>query len=129
VTDYEVKILPVCYCAEHDGEHVHVPRMVDSQYGLPIVAVGEPPTLTPSASHRDEGRAPDPCVPDHDARWLYRALLCLIEQWETGLGKPNLSAGTLAMHHCAQGLRRAMKESRDPGEAPTPLPSLGTEGR
>lgn len=66
----------------------------------------------------------DPAVPDHDPRWLWRALLLLIEQWEVGLGKPNLGAGTQAMHHCAGGLRRVMRESREPGPPPpTPLRS------
>jgi hypothetical protein len=32
----DLAILPVCYCTAHDGPHVHLPHMVDSQYGLSV---------------------------------------------------------------------------------------------
>ncbi len=32
-------VLPVCNCKAHDGDHVHVPHLIDSQYGLPVVAL------------------------------------------------------------------------------------------
>jgi hypothetical protein len=29
-------VLPVCYCTAHDDAHVHMPMLVDGQYGLPV---------------------------------------------------------------------------------------------
>lgn len=43
------RVLPVCYCTAYDDAHVHLPAMVDSQYGLPVV-------LAPSV---EEGPRPD----------------------------------------------------------------------
>jgi hypothetical protein len=43
--------LPVCFCGAHDGMHVHVPTLVDGQYGLAV---------TPAEPIRPEVRPASP---------------------------------------------------------------------